>query len=86
MCSACKTRMLVRYDAPGPYAFCPLTTCKRYGIGLGLQPREDVAIHFNDSPGISQKLIDSYNEQVPKLVEYTEKKERKYRVGKRSAR
>jgi hypothetical protein len=53
---------------------------------MRLETREDVHVHINEHPAVSEKLLASYNEQVPALTEYTEKKERKYRVGKRRAR
>jgi len=39
MCPYCKTKMLMRHGEGRPYAFCPLTTCKRYGVEVSLQPR-----------------------------------------------
>jgi len=39
MCPHCKTKMLMRHGEGRPYAFCPLTTCKRYGVEISLQPR-----------------------------------------------
>jgi hypothetical protein len=32
MCPICKTKMLVRHGEGRPYAICPLTTCKNYGV------------------------------------------------------
>lgn len=85
-CSACGERVLVRYDGATYYAFCPVTTCKRYGLAFRMETREEIRVHVNEGPGVSEKLIASYDEQVPPLVEYTEKKEKKYRIGKRWAR
>jgi hypothetical protein len=85
MCPACRTRMLVRHGEGRPYAFCPLNTCERFGMAIAIRPMEGVAVpHMNDCPAVSQKLIDSYNEQVPSLVEYTEKKNRRYRKARQS--
>lgn len=73
----CGTRMLVRYDGANYYGFCPLTTCKRYGVAMAYKTFENVPVHLNESPAVAERFIDSYNEQVPALIkklEYEDKR------------
>jgi len=94
MCSACKTRMIVRHGEGRPYASCPLTTCKRYGEEISLQPLPAREIPHKLSAKTEQEIMnkrlelfknsinltDTNLEDIPELVEYSEKKDARRRT------
>jgi hypothetical protein len=68
-CPRCSTRMLVRHGEGRPYAFCPLTTCKEYGVPLSLLPLPNVhAERFVSSEELHKQMGIPSSEEIMKQL------------------